>query len=76
MDESTKKSILTFLANRPRGSTISEVSENIGISRPTVSKYLEILRAESKVEQREVGRAKLHYLKQESLENFTGAGTS
>lgn len=47
--------------------------EEISISRLTASKYLEILKAESKVEQREVGRAKLHYLKQENLENFTGA---
>lgn len=76
MNDEKKRRILEFLANHPRGSTISEISEEIGISRLTASKYLKVLVAEDKIHQREVGRAKLHYLEQENLENFTGAGTT
>lgn len=60
-----KAQILELLQNRPRGATISEISEQLGISRPTASKYLEILVAEGEVDQREVGNAKLHYPSQE-----------
>lgn len=71
MENGTRKQILEFLTGRPRGSTISEISENLDISRQTASKYLEVLKAEKKIDQREVGKAKLNYLskdKEESLE--------
>ncbi|MFB6241384.1 MAG: winged helix-turn-helix domain-containing protein [Candidatus Nanosalina sp.] len=64
MNDSRKQEIIEYLAERPRGSTIGEISEEMGMSRPTASKYLEILRAEEKIEQREVGRAKLHYIRE------------
>lgn len=70
----TKRKILEFLADHPRGATISEISDQVGLSRQTASKYLEVLRAEDKLEQREVGRAKLHYLVQENLEGFIEGG--
>ncbi len=73
MNTGTRERILEYLANHPRGSTISDISDDLDISRATAAKYLEILKAEEKIEQRAVGRAKLHYLKQESLENFTEA---
>lgn len=76
LNDDKRRQILEFLANNPRGSTISQISKEVGISRVTASKYLKILVAEEKVEQREVGRAKLHYLQQENLETFTGAETS
>lgn len=75
MNSSRKNRILEFLSENPRGSTISEISEEMGMSRPTASKYLEILIAEGKVDQREVGRAKLHYLEKENPEGLTGAET-
>ena len=74
MNSSRKNRILEFLSENPRGSTISEISEQIGMSRPTASKYLEILKAEERIEQREVGRAKLHYIS-EKPENMGGAET-
>lgn len=75
LNDNTRRQILEFLARNTRGATISEISNELSISRQTASKYLEILKAEKKIELREVGRAKLHYLKQENLENFTGAET-
>lgn len=61
MQESTRERILEFLVDRPRGSTISEVSDSLDISRQTASKYLEVLKAEKKIEQRKIGKAKLNY---------------
>lgn len=72
MNGETKSSILEILAERPRGLTISEVADETDINRVTASKYLEVLRSEGKLEVREVGQAKLHYAKQETLEHFTG----
>lgn len=60
-----KAQILELIRNRPRGCTISEISDQLGISRPTVSKYLEVLVAEGEISKREVGNAKLHYPEQE-----------
>lgn len=75
MQESTRERILEFLIGKPRGSTISEVSDSLDISRQTASKYLEVLVNTEKIDRREVGSAKLHYLEQENLESFTGAET-
>lgn len=62
MQKGTRKRILEFLGDKPRGSTISEVSESLDISRQTASKYLEVLKAEKKIEQRKIGKAKLNYV--------------
>lgn len=70
MNGDKKREIQELLANNPRGYTINEISDKVGITRQTTSKYLEILKAEDKVEVREVGRAKIHYLQQENLETF------
>lgn len=70
MNNGTRERILEFLANHARGATISEISAELDISRQTAAKYLEILKAEDKVEVREVGRAKIHYLKQGTLEEY------
>lgn len=56
--------------DRPRGSTISEISENLDISRQTASKYLEVLKAEKKIDQRKVGKAKLNYISEEVEESL------
>jgi predicted transcriptional regulator len=69
VENGTRERILEFLSERPRGSTISEISDEIDMSRVTASKYLEILVAEEKVDRREVGRAKLHYLNENEAEN-------
>lgn len=65
MENGTREQILEFLMDKPRGSTISEISESLEISRQTASKYLEVLKAEKKIDQRKVGKAKLNYLSEE-----------
>jgi predicted transcriptional regulator len=65
VEKNTKDRIIEFLSNRPRGSTICQVSEHLDISRQTASKYLQVLKAEQKIEQREVGKAKLNYIAKE-----------
>ncbi|MDY6773708.1 MAG: winged helix-turn-helix domain-containing protein, partial [Candidatus Nanohaloarchaea archaeon] len=61
LNAETRRDILELLASNPRGLTISDVSEEVGVSRVTASKYLQALTSEGKVEERKVGQAKLHY---------------
>lgn len=70
MENGTREKILEFLSDRPRGSTISEISESLDISRQTASKYLEVLKAEKKIDQRKIGKAKLNYLAEEVEESL------
>lgn len=76
MNKKKQEKILEYIENHPRGSTISEISDALNISRVTASKYLSILVAEGSVEQRNVGRAKLHYINREKVEGVSEAGSA
>ena len=43
--------------------TIEEVSKELGISRATASKYLLVLEIKNKVKHRDIGKAKLFFLR-------------
>ena len=67
-EEETMDKIVKLLSQKTYGLTIEEVSSDLKISRITASKYLSVLEVLGKITVREVGKAKLHYLK----ENFGG----
>ena len=59
----TRDKIIELLSENRRGLSILDISRLIGNNRITVAKYIYGLVSEGLVEQREVGRAKLCYLK-------------
>ena len=63
IDGAKVKKIKDALKNNPRGLTITEISEATGIGRITVKKYLLYLLSKKEVETRQVGVAKVFYLK-------------
>jgi response regulator of citrate/malate metabolism len=58
------KKIKEALKSNPKGLTIKEISDATGIGRITVRKYLAYLLGKKEVEMRQVGVAKLFYLKE------------
>lgn len=65
-----KENILKLLVERDYGLTIEEISNALKISRSTASKYLAVMDAEGRIKVRVVGKAKLHYLNNKSLEEW------
>ena len=63
MSKNIPDKILKLLSQKTYGLTIEEISSELKISRTTASKYLSVLAAIEKIVLREVGKAKLHYLK-------------
>jgi response regulator of citrate/malate metabolism len=63
IDGAKVKKIKDALKNNPRGLTIAEISEATGLGRITVKKYLLYLLSKKEVEMRQVGVAKVFYLK-------------
>jgi DNA-binding Lrp family transcriptional regulator len=59
MEENIQNQILNVLQNTGTGIQIDEIGEKLGLTRHTVAKYLEILRAEGKIHYNKVGRTKL-----------------
>ena len=70
MNEKIKQRILHLLIEEPMGLTILEIAASVGINRATASKYLLVLETEQKVNVREVGRARVHYINQNTLKKF------
>ncbi len=56
--------ILSFLRANPKGSTVTEVSKEIGLNRNSTAKYLDILRVNGRIDMRPLGRAKVFYISQ------------
>ena len=54
--------IKDLLRSHPRGMTIIDISQNIGINRNSVAKYLDVLLISGQVEMHAVGTAKLYFL--------------
>jgi DNA-binding IclR family transcriptional regulator len=70
MNEDFKGKILSLLAKKPKGLTILEIAASVGINRATASKYLLVLETEQKVNVREIGRARVHYINQNTLKKI------
>jgi predicted Zn-ribbon and HTH transcriptional regulator len=58
-----KEAIVELLKKNTDGLTVSEISKMLRFSRNTVAVYLAELKGEDALRIREVGMAKLHYLK-------------
>jgi len=59
MEENIQAEILKVLKASPSGLQMEELAEKLGLSRHTIAKYLEVLRAEGKIHYRKIGRSKL-----------------
>lgn len=59
MAESIQAQVLKILQSSKSGLQMEEVGEKLGLTRHTVAKYLEVLRAEGKIHYSKVGRTKL-----------------
>ena len=62
LDQEKITRIKKLLKARPKGLTISDISQNLKINRNSVAKYLEILLITGQVEMRMYGNAKVYYL--------------
>ena len=58
-----KGEILSLLAKRTYGLSIEEIADILNINRATAAKYLFALESSKSIAVREIGKAKLHYLK-------------
>jgi ribosomal protein S18 acetylase RimI-like enzyme len=59
MTETIQTQILNILQSSKSGLQMEEVGEKLGLTRHTVAKYLEVLRAEGKIHYNKIGRTKL-----------------
>lgn len=59
MDNDIQAKILKILKSSPSGLQMEELAEKLSLTRHTVAKYLEILRAEGKIHYIKIGRSKL-----------------
>lgn len=59
MEKNLQAQILKVLKTSPSGLQMEELAEKLGLTRHTVAKYLEILRAEGKINYHKIGRSKL-----------------
>ncbi|WP_164913603.1 PAS domain S-box protein [Methanoculleus taiwanensis] len=63
-EHDTQTRILRALRFRPKGMTITDVAKQIGATRSSASKHLEILQIAGRVDVRSIGNAKLYSLAQ------------
>jgi len=59
MDNDIQSKILKILKSSSSGLQVEELADKLGLTRHTVAKYLEILRAEGKIHYVKIGRSKL-----------------
>jgi biotin operon repressor len=59
MAENIQAQVLKILQTSRSGLQMEEVGEKLGLTRHTVAKYLEVLRAEGKIHYSKIGRTKL-----------------
>lgn len=64
LDENKITKIKKLLKSKPKGLTISDISQILKINRNSVAKYLEILLITGHVDMRAYGNAKVYYLSQ------------
>ncbi|MBQ3718565.1 MAG: PAS domain S-box protein [Methanomicrobium sp.] len=56
--------ILKVLKETPRGMSVSDIADKIGVNRNTVSRYLDILRISGQVDMKTYGKAKVFFISQ------------
>ena len=56
--------ILEVLKETPRGMSVSDIADKIGVNRNTVSRYLDILRVSGQVDMKTYGKAKVFFISQ------------
>ncbi len=74
--KNVREEIIKILETHPEGVTVQALSDNIGVSRHTIIKYVFELKGSGLVYRRRVGSATLHYLKSlmaKFNKNFEGA---
>jgi len=59
MEENIQANILKILQSARSGLQMEELSERLNLTRHTVAKYLEVLRAEGKIHYNQIGRTKI-----------------
>ncbi|NIM59937.1 MAG: GNAT family N-acetyltransferase [Candidatus Aminicenantes bacterium] len=59
MEKNLQDKILEVLKASPSGLQMEELADKLGLTRHTIAKYLEVLRAEGKIHYHKVGRSKL-----------------
>lgn len=59
MEESIQTKILEILKNSGEGLQMEEIGEKLGLTRHTIAKYLEVIRAEGRIRYTKIGRTKL-----------------
>lgn len=59
----SREKIVEILEKRPGGLTISEIAESTGLHRNTVSKIIEEMEKNGELKMKEVGKAKIYFLK-------------
>lgn len=59
----SREKIIEALEKRPSGLSISEIAESTGLHRNTVSKIIEEMEKSGEVKVREIGKAKVYFLK-------------
>ncbi|MGD2245197.1 MAG: GNAT family N-acetyltransferase [Candidatus Aminicenantes bacterium] len=59
MEENINVQILEILKSSPSGLQTEDIARRLGLTRHTVAKYLEVLRAEGKIHFNKVGRSRL-----------------
>jgi ribosomal protein S18 acetylase RimI-like enzyme len=59
MEENIQTNILKMLQSAKSGLQMEEISERLNLTRHTVAKYLEVLRAEGRIHYNKIGRTKL-----------------
>ena len=75
MTETIQTQILNILQNSKAGLQMEEVGGELSLTRHTVAKYLEVLRAEGKVHYNKIGRTKLWTLVSANISTrFLGMG--
>ena len=62
MNSTTLEVIFEFICRNKLGFTISQLKEEAGLSRETITKYVEILYATGKIKVRFVGNARVYYV--------------
>jgi len=59
MEESIQANILKIIQSAKSGIQMEELAEQLNLTRHTIAKYLEVLRAEGKIHYNKIGRTKL-----------------
>ncbi|MFQ5891311.1 MAG: MarR family transcriptional regulator [Candidatus Methanofastidiosia archaeon] len=62
METDTEMQILDYLKKQEMGATVTDIASELGMSRTTTVKYLEVMRATGLLDYKEVGMAKLWYV--------------